>query len=79
MTIHVKHLEQWLAHSKCSISVVITIRPNPVLQAQTTMVKNCQCFSIYSLQILSFFYKNPMKWATQNLLHFIKGAKVWRG
>lgn len=29
------------------------------------MVKNCQCFSIYSSLILSLFYKSQMKWASQ--------------
>lgn len=44
MIIHVKHLEQCLAQSKCSVSVIFTIHPNPDLQAQTTMTNNCQHF-----------------------------------
>ena len=64
MTIHVKHLEQCLAHRNCSINATIITHPNPILQAQPLVVKNCQCFSIYSSLILSL-YKSQMKWASQ--------------
>lgn len=56
MIIHVKHLEQCLAQSKCSVSVIFTIHPNPDLQAQTTMTNNCQHFFFWKcteLPILS--------------------------
>ena len=72
MTIHVKHLEQCQAHSKYSINVTIIIHPNPILQAQPIMVKNCQCFSIYSSLLLSLFYKSQMKWASEIFYTFSK-------